>query len=501
MTDPESTNPREDQLPNVAPEGDVPVDELVDDLFEEEAPRRAASAEFEVRAQIGSHAALRDAMDPANQSLGEALRLSFRVLQAVILVLVVLFLASGFETVEDKQSGALTVWGKIVPYEEVGEELEKGLKFSWWPYPAGQFVLVDVQNRSVSVAEIFWPHIPEGRTMEEAMEAARATSQLAPGIDGSLLTSEGDLSHLQFTAQYEIDDAVAYLSRINDEQADRFVQLALQRAAVHVTGETTLRNVVDATSDLASRIKANAQEKLDAMSCGIRITRVDVLDAKPPFAIARTYQEVQAVRVEADAAIERAKLNADSLLTQTIGQDYRDLIDLIDRYEVAVDLDEEAQSEELLDQINGYLESDKAGGTVSDIIQMAKSYQAQIDSTLGAEARRFNGLYEVYRQNPQLVIRQQWLETYRNVLAREDIETWQVPEGIRTVAMRLRSIDELQELRRGNRLDFKEQEALRKELESRGGLFIPHKRDIEGSARQRQLRIEGDRVVGGGSAP
>ena len=53
-----------------------------------EQPRRAASARFVVESEVGSAAALREAMDPANQSLADALHLSFRVLQVVIVVLV-----------------------------------------------------------------------------------------------------------------------------------------------------------------------------------------------------------------------------------------------------------------------------------------------------------------------------------------------------------------------------------------------------------------------------
>ena len=51
---------------------------------EEEAPRRVASARLEVRGGPGREAMLREALDPANQSLRDALRLSFRVLQMTL---------------------------------------------------------------------------------------------------------------------------------------------------------------------------------------------------------------------------------------------------------------------------------------------------------------------------------------------------------------------------------------------------------------------------------
>ncbi|MFM7260582.1 MAG: hypothetical protein ACKO3W_08260, partial [bacterium] len=68
-----------------------------------DAPRRAASARFEVGAR--EDGGLRDALDPATQSLGEALRLSYRILQVGILALVVLFLFSGFQSVKEGDTG------------------------------------------------------------------------------------------------------------------------------------------------------------------------------------------------------------------------------------------------------------------------------------------------------------------------------------------------------------------------------------------------------------
>ena len=80
------------QLPGGAQDGDVPIEGEPQGV---EPPRRTASAQFAVEAEVGSQAALREAMDPANQSLADALRLSFQVLQGVIVVLIALFMLGG----------------------------------------------------------------------------------------------------------------------------------------------------------------------------------------------------------------------------------------------------------------------------------------------------------------------------------------------------------------------------------------------------------------------
>src|SRR5690606_33585140 len=125
------------------------------EIEEDDAPRRAASARFIVDTELSSEVVLRDAMDPANQSLAEALRLSYRVLQIVMLLLVVLFLASGFRTVDDGQSGVATVWGRIRTVD--GEAaLSPGPQFSLYPYPIGDFILFDV-DRVVDLGNTFAP--------------------------------------------------------------------------------------------------------------------------------------------------------------------------------------------------------------------------------------------------------------------------------------------------------------------------------------------------------
>ena len=76
----------------------------------------------------------------------------------------------------------------------------------------------------------------------------------------------------------------------------------------------------------------------------------------------------------------------------------------------------------MLAAINAKLESNEVTGEVSDIINRARSYKDMIDSTLGNEYQRFYGLLPAFRQNPQLVVRQQWLEAYNSILGRPDTE-------------------------------------------------------------------------------
>ena len=140
---------QDDQVEGVGADGFVE-----EEAMEVEAPRRLASAEFVVSAEAGSEAALRQAMDPANQSFADALRLSFRILQFGMLALLAVFLFSGFQTVEEGDLGVQTRFGAIVGTpgdEQVGPGLHP-----FWPYPVGEVVIVP-QIRDTEMLYSFWP--------------------------------------------------------------------------------------------------------------------------------------------------------------------------------------------------------------------------------------------------------------------------------------------------------------------------------------------------------
>lgn len=497
MAHPNDVNPDDQHLPGFDPEtGDVPVE---DDGLEEQSPRRAASAQFIVQSSVGSDAALREAMDPANQSLADALRLSFRVLQLVMVVLVVLFFTSGFQTVGDGQSGVLTRWGKIVP---VGDSLalSPGLQFSRWPYPIGEFTIFNVENRQVTLRDAnnpggpFWPRLLPRQTLEQATDSAAVHDPPRPRNDGYVLTRDADIAHLRLNAIYEIESPVDFVQRIAEANADRLVELSLQRAAVQVSAEMSLQELIDLSEVLRTQIQERAQTILDEMNCGIRITSVNVTDAIPALAIRRAFGDVQNARVESEQAIARARTQADRTLVRTAGDRHYAATQLINNYEEALQSGEVERSAELLSQINRMFDEGELSGEVATIIQRARSYRSQVESSLGNEARRFTSLLPTFRSHPEMVIRQRWLDTYSRVLSREDAEVWFVPSSVGRVQLEMASLHEIRELRQKLQLDRREQQALSDFARELGGPYLLRGEDMTISGPGRQLRIEDGRV-------
>ena len=460
------------QDPNQPEHLGVPIEQ--DETPEPEHPRREASAEFLVQSEVQSSVALRDAMNPANQSLAEALRLSYRVLQLVIVVLVVLFFTSGFRTVESNQSGVFTRFGKIVPVGGT-EALESGFQPTLWPYPIGEFVIFDVENRNVDISTDFWPRLREGQTLDEATQRASVSDVLRPGIDGSLLTEDGGLAHLRLNAKYQIDDPVRFVTQVPEtyidgvpdpadnlvkpkDAADKLVRVAVKRAAVRHAASSSLQRVLDADEDLRYRIRQDAQALLDQIDSGIRLVSINIPDAIPPLAIKRTFNDLQDATLEAQRRIAEARKEAEDTLVGAAGEYYGELITLIREYERALDTGSAEAADAVLARMNAQLESDRTSGTASRIIARAQNYSSEIESTLGNEYQRFEAIRDQYRNQPDLVIQRLLWESYGGVFNQPDVETLFVPAGDGPVALNLATLQEVAEARREAELAFKEQQ-------------------------------------------
>ena len=447
-------------------------DPLLDqeETTEESLPRRAASAQFVVDAQVGSAAAMREAMDPANQSLADALRLSFRVLLLVILVLLVLFPMSAFQIVKEGHSGVMLRWGRVVP---VGDsyELDPGPHWAIWPYPAGEFVIFDIDDRDVdmrrkfvdrgveTMVEPFWPVIPANMSRQDFIDTAQPRTALRPGLDGSVLTRDGDLAHLRITAEYDIDNPKQFVETLSLDDAQRVVALVVQRAVVHVMAGASLEDLIDYPEDIRERVQRHAQAALDLIDCGIAVEKIALPETSPPMAMARIFGNLQSAREEAKETVERTRSEMENALVAIGGPNYRDLVQLIDRYEEAEQRADSEGADELLSQINTFLESDRVEGDLKKVIERAGAHESDIDSTLGSEVRRFKSVLPEYRDNPVLAVSRRLMQARKTILGRDDVEIMHMPNGIGSILLRIKSLENIAQIRLNADLDRRERKS------------------------------------------
>ncbi|HJN79709.1 MAG: SPFH domain-containing protein [Phycisphaerales bacterium] len=448
---------------------------------------RAASARLEVTQGVGDAAMLREAMDPANRSLADALQLSFRLLQVTILCLLVLFLFSGFKTVEANQSGVATLWGAIVDRDG----LEPGLQMNW-PPPVGEFVVFQAEGRTVDDGEAFVTRGVGVQGRDRAVKQAKATDRIKPERDGSFLTSDREIGHIASEARFEIVDPHKFLETVGDTEADELVRLALQRATVTIAARHTLHELRESLSSDAVRemLRERSQAMLDATKCGIQIVDVTLLDEpKPPLFLQKSFEDFSRVSQRVEADIEGARQAAQEQLIGVAGERHSDLERLINTYES--ELSEGRSGDETLAEIDAWLDGGEASGAVFRAISGAHRYKTEIEKTIGSEARRFQSLLPGWRQHPELIIAQRLLKARSEVLSSEDAELVYVPLALGSLRLDISGQQHVRDARRRTDLKRRQENTWDNRLGSALDVFR-RVDELKGDAAGRQLVIDED---------
>ena len=419
--------------------------------------RIGKSARLEIGTTGNDRASMREAMDPANQSLGEALRLSYRLLQFAIAGLVITFLVSGFQSIPEGVTGVRTVFGQVVG--DPGDEIVEPGLHPFWPFPVGEFSTMQ-QKQSIEVRDAFWPfRAQKDVTFDMATDSADENDPIRPGRDGSVITADGDLAHLQLSVEYSIVDPVAMLTQIGADKTDALVRSVLQRSVVQTLATYTLAEFLEQRDAPALDIRQKMQSCLDELRVGIQVGSVVILERTAPLAVRGALLRVQTVREDAKTNLERARQEANSKLVGAAGPNYSAILALIQQYEATLTSGDQAGSDKLIREIGLRLQEPDIGGEASRIIIQAKSQQASLVASLATETRRLKSLAASFKENPRQLVQQLWLEAVRQSIRQNQVEVFSVPTQLARYVIRVKSSPEMMQIRRDAELARKKLEA------------------------------------------
>lgn len=402
-----------------------------------EEPRRAASLTLRTDQVREERIA---SMEAANRSLADALRITYRLIQVVMVALVVLFLFSGFQQVNQSESGIRIEFGKVI-----SDNLEPGFQFSL-PYPLGEIVKIEKGNRTVEVDDKFWPNMPPEQRRKPISEMGNGGDSLDPASDGSLLTADSNIAHAQFSVVYLRARPAEFVKNLSGEEFEGpIVRAAVRRAAVHVAASVPIDDLLKPGSGsgggengVESRIRRLAQETLDAIGSGLDIQQVSMRSATPPFFVRRFFNQVQIAQSNAAKVREQALGDRGRLLNQGAGTASDALLDLIDAYEAAVELNESKKAEAILAEFDRVLEGGANGvnveingktygdvrmsGEVSRMISDAQQYRSTVVRRSQRQAEMFRAKLQQYRANPSVFLTGALADGINQFLAQPNVE-------------------------------------------------------------------------------
>jgi membrane protease subunit HflK len=216
--------------------------------------------------------------EPEDGDVGKPPRASFPLggVGLLILLVLVVWLASGFYIVDEGRRGVVTRFGKYTETTQPGPRWHL-------PFPVEAVDVIDFSR--IKTVEI------HGNT---------PASRSARGL--LLLTDDENITDALFAVQYRLKDAKDYVFGVKNPD-DVLVQVA-STAISEVVGRSQMDFALyEGRGEIAKKTETLMQEMLDRYGTGIQIQSVSLLDSQPPEQVRPAFDDA----VKAKQDLERQK--------------------------------------------------------------------------------------------------------------------------------------------------------------------------------------------------
>lgn len=248
--------------------------------------------------------------DAGSQAMAEALRSSFAIVKVVMVVLVILFLASGIFQVGPQEQAIILRFGKPVG---TGRQALLGPGLHWaFPYPIDEIVKIPIkQIQSVQSTTGWFAETPEE---ELTGNLPPPGPSLVPGVDGYALTADRNIIHTRAKVYYQVDDptrAVFDFSSGPDSPLGmdgvsnavlRILNNALLYTAAHFDVDPALYSDYAGFQD---DVKQRMIQLADQEQLGISIKQLNV-DNIPPRQLQQIFAQVTEARENLHQMLDQA---------------------------------------------------------------------------------------------------------------------------------------------------------------------------------------------------
>jgi membrane protease subunit HflK len=224
---------------------------------------------------------------------------SFLVLIAVLIV-VVIWLLTGFYSVKPEQRGVVKVFGRVT-----GAPTLPGLHYTW-PYP---------------IAEVLRPNVTAVRQITVGGQSGEGAVG-GGGLSQSLmLTRDARIINIQFTVKYKInaDLIIDYLFNVKGQ--GQTVMAAAEAAMRDVVARTAFDDVLAKDrSGVQLQAAALLQRVLDTYRLGVTIVGVELQTVSPPPPVVAAFDDVKKAIQDKVRYIRQAEKYKRKLLEEAYGE-------------------------------------------------------------------------------------------------------------------------------------------------------------------------------------
>lgn len=219
---------------------------------------------------------------------------------AIIILVVLGWLATGFYTVDRNEQGLVLRFGEFVGTTSPGWHYH-------WPYPIETVYTpkVEVSNR-VHIGAVF----QDNKLVREI-----ATENL-------MLTGDENIVKIMFTVLWKIKNAADFI--FNIELQENTIREVAESSMRELAGrEEFTKLVTTGRTQLSFEVQAMIQAALDDYKSGIIITQVAILPVDAPDAVVDSFRDVQVARTEIDTVSNQANTYSKKVVGRAEGDGQR----------------------------------------------------------------------------------------------------------------------------------------------------------------------------------
>ncbi len=275
---------------------------------------------------------------------------------AGLIILLVIWFASGLYRVLPDEQGVVLRFGKFV------STTQPGLNYHF-PYP---------------IERALTPKVTKVNRMDVGFRSVSDSGFSTGGVadvpeESLMLTGDENIVNIDFSVFWVIKDAGKFLFKIQDPQGT--VKAAAETAMREVIAKSAIQPILtEGRANIEIETQEIIQSILDEYNSGIQITQVQTQKADPPDQVIDAFRDVQAARAD----MERSKNEAEAYANDVIP---------------------------------------RARGEAAKILQAAEAYKKEVVAKAEGEASRFLAIYSEYAKAKEVTKKRMHLETMERVLA------------------------------------------------------------------------------------
>jgi membrane protease subunit HflK len=271
----------------------------------------------------------------------------------LIVLLVAVWMLSGFYRVNTDEQGVVLRFGKFV------QLTQPGLNYHW-PYPIETALtpkVTRVNRTDVGLRVLDEPR--RGTTLRDVPQ------------ESLMLTGDENIVDVQFSVFWVINNAADYL--FNVQQPEGTIKAVAESAMREEIGRNLIQPILTgARQAIEGSVQELIQKTLDTYKSGIQVTQVQLQKVDPPQQVIDAFRDVQAARADAERLQNEAQTYANRVVPE-------------------------------------------ARGDAARVLQAAEGYRERVVFDARGQASRFVKIYDEYAKAPEVTRRRMYLETMERV--------------------------------------------------------------------------------------